>query len=210
MKHPSAEPGPASQVKRIAAIILAAGYSRRMGALKPILKLGDKTILERTIRLFRDLGIEEVIVVVGHGAREIVPIVHDCRARAIMNGQFKRGMFSSVQAGVKALSTDSHAFFVLPVDIPLVHPRTIKDLLEAYRSGKSKMVFPVYLGKRGHPPLVDACYRNEILSYSGEEGLRAVFRNHENESVQVEVADEMILSDLDTPADYEVFASRFR
>ena len=52
MRHPSAEPGPASQVKRIAAIILAAGYSSRMGALKPILKLGDKTVLERAIGLF--------------------------------------------------------------------------------------------------------------------------------------------------------------
>ena len=54
--------------KKVSAIILAAGFSRRMGALKPILKLGDKTILERAIRLFRDLGIEDVIVVVGHGA----------------------------------------------------------------------------------------------------------------------------------------------
>jgi molybdenum cofactor cytidylyltransferase len=119
-------------------------------------------------------------------------------------------MFSSVQAGVKALSPDSHAFFVLPVDISMVRPRTIKDLLEAYRSGKSKMVFPMFLGNRGHPPLVGASYRNEILSYSGAEGLRAVFRNHENEWVQVEVADEMILLDLDTPADYEALLARFR
>jgi molybdenum cofactor cytidylyltransferase len=199
-----------SSLKKISAIILAAGYSRRMGALKPILKLGDKTILERAIRLFRELAIEEVIVVVGHEAREIIPIVHDCGARAIMNGQFERGMFSSVQAGAKALSPDAHAFFVLPVDIPLVHPRTIEDLLEAYRSGNSQIVIPAFHGKRGHPPLVSARYRNEILSYSGEEGLRGFFKKHDEHSEQVEVADEMILFDLDTPAHYEELLARFR
>ncbi len=195
---------------RISAIILAAGYSRRMGTLKPALKLGDRTILERAIGLFRDLGIKDVIVVTGHGAEQIVPIVHDCGARAIFNRQFQRGMFSSVQSGVKAVKKASHAFFVQPVDIPLVRPQTIEDLLKAYHLGNSKIVFPVFLGKRGHPPLVDACYRNEILSYSGEGGLRAIFRNHEEESINIEVPDEMILSDLDTPADYLAFVSRFR
>ena len=194
---------------RISAIILAAGYSRRMGSLKPTLKLGGMTILERAIRLFRDLGIKDVIVVTGHGAEQIVPIVHECGARAIFNRQFERGMFSSVQSGVKAMKKASHAFFVLPVDIPLVRPQTIEDLLKAYHMGKNKIVFPVFLGKRGHPPLVDACYRNEILSYSGEGGLRAIFRNHEEESINIEVTDEMILSDLDTPADYELFLARF-
>ncbi len=93
MKHPSAEPGPASQVKGIAAIILAAGYSSRMGTPKPMLKIGNRTILERAIELFRDVGIEDVIVVVGHRANEIISDVEYCRARAITNEQFERGMF---------------------------------------------------------------------------------------------------------------------
>jgi CTP:molybdopterin cytidylyltransferase MocA len=165
-----------SSLRKISAIILAAGYSSRMGTLKPILKLGDKTILERTIRLFRDLGIEYVIVVVGHGAEETMPIAHDCGARAIMNRQFDRGMFSSVQAGAEALRPESEAFFVLPVDIPLVRSQTIRDLLEAYQVGKSKIVVPVFRGKRGHPPLISTTYRNQILLYSGDDGLRGFFR----------------------------------
>jgi molybdenum cofactor cytidylyltransferase len=196
--------------EKIAALVLAAGYSSRMGTLKPILKLGDKTILERIIRLFSELSVEDVIVVVGHGAEQIIPIVHDCGAREVMNTQFEQGMFSSVQAGVNALSPDSHAFFVLPVDIPLVHPRTIKDLLEAYRSGTSRVVIPAFHGKRGHPPLLSARYRNEILSYCGDDGLRGFFRKHNLRSELVEVADEMILFDLDTPADYEALVARFR
>jgi molybdenum cofactor cytidylyltransferase len=199
-----------SSLKKISAIILAAGYSSRMGALKPILKLGDKTILERTIRLFRELGVEDVIVVVGHGAKETMPIVHDCGARAVMNEQFERGMFSSVQAGVEVLRPESEAFFVLPVDIPLVSTQTIRDLLAAYRGGKGKIVVPVFQGRRGHPPLISAGYRNEILSYCGDDGLRGFFRKHKRHSELVEVADEMILFDLDTPADYEALLVRCR
>lgn len=191
-------------------IILAAGHSKRMGTLKPILKLGDGTILEHSVRLFRDAGVEDVAVVVGHRANEIVPLVKDYGARAIINEGFDRGMFSSVQAGVKALSENSQAFFVLPVDIPFVRPQTIEDLLGTYRGSNGKIAIPVFLGKRGHPPLVDACYRNEILSYSGREGLRGFFRKHDRELIQVEVADEMILFDLDTPSDYQALAARLR
>lgn len=196
--------------EKISAIILAAGHSKRMGVFKPLLKLRDRTILECDIRFFRDLGIEDVIVVVGHRANEIIPIIRDCSARVVFNEQFETGMFSSVQAGVKALGPDSQAFFLLPVDIPLVQPQTIRHLLEAYHASRGKIVFPVFRGRRGHPPLVDGCYRSDILSYPGEEGLRGVFRKHEAQSVHVHVADEMILFDLDTPADYEALAARFR
>jgi CTP:molybdopterin cytidylyltransferase MocA len=210
MKHPSAGPVLASQVKRIAAIILAAGYSSRMGTLKPMLKIVDKTILERAIRLFSESGVEDVIVVVGHGAEQITPIVHDCGAREVMNAQFEQGMFFSVQAGVNALRPASEAFFVLPVDIPLVRTQTIRDLLTAYWGGKSKIVVPAFRGRRGHPPLISADYRNEILTYCGDDGLRGFFGKHDQFSEQAEVADEMILFDLDTPADYEALVARFR
>jgi putative nucleotidyltransferase with HDIG domain len=194
---------------KVSALILAAGYSKRMGVLKPTLKIGDKTLLERVVRLFRDVGIEDVIVVVGHAADQTIPIAQSCKARVVMNGQFELGMFSSIQAGVNALSPACDAFFVLPVDIPLVRPQTILDLLEHYHRNGSKIILPVFLGKKGHPPLVSACYRNEILAYSGDGGLRAVLANHEAEASQVHVADEMILLDLDTPADYEALLERF-
>jgi molybdenum cofactor cytidylyltransferase len=201
---------PAVSLKGTAAIILAAGCSSRMGTFKPLLKIGKRTILERAISLFRDVGIEEVIVVVGHGAQQIIPLVQDCGARAVMNAQFELGMFSSIQAGVKSLAPESEAFFVLPVDIPMVRAQTIRDLLETYQDRSNKIIFPAFQGRRGHPPLVSASYRNEILSYSGDGGLRFFFRKHERHCVGVEVADEMILFDVDTPADYEALAAQFR
>lgn len=201
---------PLTPFNNIAAIILAAGHSSRMGTLKPLLKLGDKTVMEHAIRPFSDLGIEDIVVVVGHGAQQIVPVVHSCGAKATMNMQFELGMFSSIQAGVNALRHGCEAFFVLPVDIPLVGTQTIRNLVEAYQRGNSKIVFPMFLEKRGHPPLISASYRSEILSYSGDDGLRGFFRKHDDDSESVEVGDEMILFDLDTPADYEALVARSR
>jgi molybdenum cofactor cytidylyltransferase len=181
-----------------------------MGMLKPILKIGKQTILKRVINLFRESGIEDVIVVVGHRANELVPEIVNCGARPIVNEHYESGMFSSVQVGIKALRPVSKAFFLLPVDIPLVRTQTILDLVESYRSEKSKIIFPTFLGKRGHPPLVSASYRNGILSYAGDEGLRGFFRKHHCRCMEVEVADEMILFDVDTPADYEALVALFR
>lgn len=194
---------------KVSALILAAGYSKRMGVFKPTLKIGDKTLLERVVRLFREVGIEDVILVAGHAADQTIPIAQSCKARVVMNGQFELGMFSSIQAGVNALSPGCDAFFVLPVDIPLVRPQTILDLLEHYHRNDSKIILPVFLGKKGHPPLVSACFRNEILSFSGDGGLRAILADHEAETTHVHVADEMVLFDLDTPADYEALLERF-
>ena len=171
---------------KVSALILAAGYSKRMGVFKPTLKIGDKTLLERVVRLFREVGIEDVILVAGHAADQTIPIAQSCKARVVMNGQFE-----------------------LPVDIPLVRPQTILDLLEHYHRNDSKIILPVFLGKKGHPPLVSACFRNEILSFSGDGGLRAILADHEAETTHVHVADEMVLFDLDTPADYEALLERF-
>jgi molybdenum cofactor cytidylyltransferase len=94
---------PVLPLQRTAAIILAAGYSSRMGTLKPILKIGKQTILKGVISLFHESGIEDVIVIVGHRGNELVPEIVNCGARPVTNEHYERGMFSSVQVGVKAL-----------------------------------------------------------------------------------------------------------
>ncbi|MFC1835915.1 DVU_1551 family NTP transferase [Thermodesulfobacteriota bacterium] len=197
------------QPNRISAIILAAGYSCRMGAFKPLLEIGNIPVLERVIRLFRDAGIEDVVVVLGHRREEVAPLVEGLGGRGVRNDHYERGMFSSVQAGVRALSPDSEAFFVLPVDIPLVRPQTIRDLLEYPVEATDSIVYPVFSARRGHPPLISAGFGEEILAHSGEGGLKAVLRKHEGSAVHVGVADRHILCDMDTPADYTALQDGF-
>jgi len=187
----------------IAAIILAAGYSSRMGTFKPLLPLGNTTVLERVVSLFQEAGVEDVRVVVGHRSAELYPLVERLHSRPVTNKHFHDGMFSSVTAGVASLETDIEAFFLLPVDIPLVKRCTVEALLQKHSMDRSRILYPCFFGKRGHPPLIPGCHRKGILAWHGGGGLKSYLSLHEADAACIEVADETILADMDTPEDYD-------
>jgi CTP:molybdopterin cytidylyltransferase MocA/HD superfamily phosphodiesterase len=195
---------------KITALIPAAGYSSRMkGAFKPLLPLGGMTVLERVIQLFRSVGVSDIRVVVGHRADEVMPLLNLPGVCGIFNEHYPEGMFSSVLAGIRSLPRDQEAFFLLPTDIPLVRRSTVLNLLAAYRRGQAGILYPVFEGMRGHPPLISAKYAEDIICWKGEGGLRAFLEQHESAASDVEVADEGILSDMDTPDDYRNILKRY-
>ena len=197
---------------KVAAILLAAGFSSRMGAFKPLLPLGDTsgqtTVLERNIVLFRDAGIDDIRVVIGHRAEDLMPLLDRLHVQPVFNALYRAGMFSSVVAGVGSLDRSVDAFFLLPVDIPLVRRQTLADILSVGISPEQRVVYPTFRGRRGHPPLISAAFREEIESWSGEGGLKGLLGQHEGLAVDVEVADEGILWDMDTPSDYRRLLER--
>jgi CTP:molybdopterin cytidylyltransferase MocA/HD superfamily phosphohydrolase YqeK len=193
---------------KIAAIILAAGTSARMEAFKPLLALGERTILEHVIETVQSSGVEEILVVVGHRAEELIPVVENAGASAIANPQYERGMYSSVCTGVRHLSAATDAFFILPVDIPLVRTATFRRLMSAGHRNPGQILYPVFAGKRGHPPLVPAALIAEILKSPDEGGLRKVLENFGERALDVAMADENILFDLDRPEDYAAAKGR--
>lgn len=195
--------------KDITAVILAAGFSSRMKDFKPLLLLGGVTILERTVRLYLKNGIRDIVIVVGHRSEELFPLIRSCGARWVLNENYREGMFSSVIAGISRLPVDRGAFFLLPVDIPLVRPRTIRDLLEAYPKTGKYIVYPTFQGRRGHPPLIAAAFAEEIRRWKGEGGLRSFLGQYETDALDVEVADDYILRDIDTTADFEELVLRY-
>lgn len=195
--------------ERIAALILAAGYSSRLGEFKPLVRLGRKALWEWATELFRTVGIKEIRLVVGHQAEQLIPLLESANVSWVVNTNYREGMFSSVLVGLQSLGKDCEAFFVLPVDIPLVRPQTIKDLLKAYREKNGSVVYPVFSGKRGHPPLISTEYREAIQRWSGVGGLRGFLEAHGEKEVEVEVADEGILMDLDSRSDRETLEAKF-
>jgi molybdenum cofactor cytidylyltransferase len=192
----------------VAAIILAAGFSERMGEFKPLLTMGGITILERTVTLFRDAGIDDVRVVTGHCGSELEPLLARLGARAVANQRYREGMFSSVVAGIGTIGREVDAFFVLPVDVPMVRPATIRRLIQIYRQGQGEVVYPRFLGKRGHPPLIAGRHALEIAAWQGEGGLKAALAQWESAALDVDVADENILLDMDTPDDYKLLQEK--
>jgi alpha-ribazole phosphatase len=188
---------------RIAAMILAAGYSSRMGEPKPLLPLGGSSLLEEAVGRFLAAGIEDVRVVVGHKADEITPALDRLHVKWVLNPDYATGMLSSVRAGVKSLEDDIEAFFVLPVDIPLVKPRTIEALVLAYRESRAAVVYPRFQGERGHPPLLSTdCVIDLPSDFEG--GLRAYLSRYEDELIDLDVTDQAVVMDCDTPDDYRL------
>ncbi len=192
----------------LTAIILAAGYSSRMGRFKPLLPLGDATVIERVVALYRAAGIEDIRVVVGHNADVLSPELASLGVRTVYNPEYHTGMFSSLVAGLKTLTGDCHGFFVHPVDIPLVRPATVAALARAFAAQPSAVHHPEFDGRRGHPPLIPADFAQAILSWSGEGGLKTFWEDHSPAMRDVPVADESILWDMDTEADYQCLADK--
>ncbi len=193
----------------VAAIVLAAGFSSRMGEFKPLLPLGDMTALERVVTLFRSVGIADVRVVTGHRAGELEPLLAKLGVRAVANPHYRVGMFTSVAAGVATIEKEVDAFFVLPVDLPLVRPATIRRLLDARRQNPADVVYPAFSGERGHPPLIAGRRAGTITGWHGEGGLKGALAQWDGDALDVEVADEHVLRDMDTPDDYRAMREKY-
>ncbi len=183
--------------------MLAAGYASRMGRLKPLLPLGGGTVVEQTIRSFQPAGITEIIVVLGHRYGDIIPVLEKNHIAWVVNPQYEKGMMGSIRKGVEALREDTRAFFIMPVDIPLVRPSTITHLIKKHSSNPSAVVYPAFKGQRGHPPLIPVYHREGILHWSGTGGLRRYLGAREKAGMDVATPDSGILMDMDTPRDYE-------
>ena len=174
-----------------------------MGSFKPLLPMGEKSMLERTIELFTQAGIYDIRVVIGYRAEEIAPVVKAMGAGAIVNSHYESGMLSSIKAGIKNLPNTQQAFFLLPVDVPLVRCQTVSDLLNAWKNNKKGILYPTFINRRGHPPLISTLLIQDILAWNSVGGLRSFLKQHENDTVNVPVADEHILFDMDTPGNYQ-------
>jgi CTP:molybdopterin cytidylyltransferase MocA len=198
----------ATERSHLAAVLLAAGRSGRMGAFKPLLPFGPDTVIERVLAAVRGAGVRTLRVVVGSNAGRLVPLLERCGAAWVMNERFEEGMYSSVQAGVRSLPDDTAAFFLLPGDMPLVRSGTLIRLAAEWDRHPGGILYPCDSGRRGHPPLIAAARIPEILGEAPPGGLRELLARHAGAARDVEVADPGVLADLDTPEAYRACLQR--
>ena len=191
-------------MERVAAIVLAAGRSARMGAFKPLLEVEGRTLLERAVGVFTQAGVRDVVVVVGHRHDEVAAAAARAGARVISNPGYDQGMFSSLRMGVLGLDPGVARFFVLPADVALVRPETTGRLVRqgsVARGAAAEVVYPLCAGVEGHPPLLGGALRAEIQAADPPGGLRELLLGHVAASAVVEVDDPGVLLDADTPED---------
>ncbi|MFO7749445.1 MAG: NTP transferase domain-containing protein [Desulfobacteraceae bacterium] len=196
------------EINGMAAVIPAAGLSSRMQRFKPLLWLNGKTILESAMEGFREAGISRLFVVTGHRAEELEPLIRRAEATPVYNPHYRRGMFSSICAGISRLPQELPGFFVLPVDIPLVRPATIRSLASAFERRDLDILHPVYKTTRGHPPVIAMTLKQKILTWNSGGGLKACLDQFQDSTEEMAVPDRGILMDGDTQGDYEKLLAR--
>ena len=182
---------------KIGAVVAAAGLSSRMGDFKPLLPFDGVTVIERCVANLRAAGASALVVVTGHRAAELAAQLRD--VTLVHNPLYaETQMFDSLRLGLRALPADCDTILLTPGDVPLVEPETVRALLAA----KAGFACPVCAGRRGHPVALDGRYRDAVLRYAGDGGLRGAVTAQGIPVTEVEVADEGMSRDLDTPADY--------
>ena len=184
-----------------AAILLAAGQSRRMGAFKPLLPFGEKTVIENCLDYLQQGGVETIVVVLGHRADEVREKLKGHSVIFALNSDPESEMGASIAAGVKALPKACKATLIALVDHPAVPPTIIATLIENWQQG-SRLIVPTWNGRGGHPVLVDLSFKPELLNLDATGGLRALFDAHQNTVARVPVDSPYVARDMDTWDDY--------
>jgi len=189
-------------VSKIAAILLAAGRSKRMGAYKPLLPFGDRTVVEACVKYLLDGGVETVIVVAGDRIEEVrnnlnqLPVVF---AETPPSGS---EMGVSIIRGVEKIPPDADAVFIVLVDQPAIPSEMIRFMISERQRTRASLLVPVYEGRRGHPVLIDMGYREQLLNLDPERGLRAFFETRGDAILVVPLDSPYIARDMDTWDDY--------
>jgi len=191
---------------RVGAIVLAAGRSTRMGEAKQLLRLGDSSVLGKTLESVRAAGVDDVILVLGSSAQTIrqqLPISGIGGLKVVVNQDYEQGMASSLREGLSALDPQTDAALIVLADQPFVRPETLDRIIDRYRGSNAQIVIPLYKGFRGNPVLLDRSVFPEVMALDGDVGCRAIFGTHLEGIVKVEVDDVGILLDIDNKDDYE-------
>lgn len=192
----------------IAAIVLSAGESSRMGKPKALLRIRGKTFIEQIISAFRATKVGEIIVVLGHNAEELKPKIDPLSVTVVLNPDYRKGQLSSLIAAIQRLQAESakvDGVLVHLVDHPFVNPAVINDMIDRFYKSNRLIVIPTYKGKRGHPVLLSSQLFPELLSTPLDQGANAVVRAHRQETLELETEDEGVIMDIDTPNEYRQY-----
>ncbi len=190
----------------IAAVVLAAGQSKRMGRPKMTLPWGDTTVIGRVVTALAEAGLPEILVVTGGSRPEVEEALRGLPGRAIYNPDFAfTEMLVTFQAGLKELSEDVEAAFVVLGDQPQIETAVVESVITAYRTTHAPIVVPSYQMRRGHPWLLDRSLWSAVLKLRSPATLRDFLNEYKSFIHYLPLQTASILQDLDTPADYEHF-----
>ena len=205
-------------MRAVAALLLAAGESSRMGELKALLPWRGSTLLQHQVSALAEAGALRIVVVLGHQAHRLEPLLKNHpEVYCAHNPDYQKGKTTSVKVGLKALheairdprsrhtseNAQEEALLVLNVDQPR-SAITIRNLIDNHLASKALITIPTHGGKGGHPTIFSTVLLPELLKISEDtQGLKAVVNRHHAQIQQIELDTSEVLLDLNTPEDYQ-------
>ena len=186
----------------ISAILLAAGESKRLRMPKLLLPFGKSTILEQTIDNLLNSRVDEVIVVLGYRAEEMMRKLANRPVKIAINPIYHQGMSTSIVKGLSLVNNRAQAIMVALADQPLINSQTINRLIEESLGYDKGIVIPTYQAERGHPIIFASEYKEELLGLKGDIGGRQTIKEHPNDTLEVIADSKAITMDINTINDY--------
>ncbi len=186
----------------INAIVLAAGESRRMGKLKPLLKFNDKTFLEQIISILKVSDVDRITIVLGAKADMIKNSVDLSGTNIVINKDYQKGQLSSLIAAIVDTPQETDAILVCLVDNPFITKEVINKIIAKFRQTNNPIVVPVFNRKRGHPTLFSRTLFSELVNAPKDQGARYILHSNAEKVLELETSESTILRGIDTPEDY--------
>ena len=186
----------------LAAVILAAGGSSRMGRPKQLLKFRGTSLLRRAINTAMAVPTDQVIVVLGHAADQLLPECEATTATVVLNDQWMEGVSSSLRGGLAAVSSDARGVFIYPADMPLVTPEALRELAHRQQISGRPAAMTEAGGVRGVPVFITRSLFPSLMIQEGDVGGSHYLRAHPESVEAVHFDDADLVRDVDRPEDY--------
>ena len=196
----SREPAPA-RAPHVAALVLAAGRSTRMGPVNKLLApLGGRAMVRAVVDELAGSSVRPVVVVTGHEAERVVDALAGAGVHLVHNPEYREGLSGSIRAGLAALPESAEAAVICLGDMPLVTSAHVDRLVAAFDPAEGREIcVPVFEGKRGNPVLFARRFFDEIAGVRGDVGARHLIGEYEEYVCEVAMGDRAVLVDVDSP-----------
>ena len=188
----------------IAAVVLAAGESSRMGQPKALLPIDGETFIERIVGAFKKTSAAKIIVILGHNAAEMKKRLEHLPVEILINPDYKLGQLSSLQVAVQHLEKEPgcEGMIVHLVDHPYIDAKLAETMIERFSTSGKLIVVPCYNGKRGHPVIFSRKLFGELIAAPMDQGAKVVVNAHRDDTLEIDTENEGVTVDIDTPELY--------